>query len=404
VLQPLSIDGLRTGQAVTEHRRWGLFLLAAAVTAAAAAGVAATPNRQTGDIAALRICSHVAPLRPSSGHRYVILQAWEYRRVRAIKRRSPGTRVLVYKDMASTRDDAHRADVLPAGVGYRYANVHHPEWFLKDTNGRRVRWADWPHAWQMDVGSASYQRTWARNVASELRRRGWDGVFVDGVARTMQYPWYLDGRVLAKYPGPDDYARATTSFLSRVGPALRRRNLLAVGNINDATLPLWRQWLGYLSGASKEWWTKASRGRGAGMLTDDDWRFQMRLLQAAQARQKAFVAITYSTADDLPAMEYARASFLLFERGRRSAFAVSTGCGTEPAARYWRADVGAPRGAPVAANGIWRRKFARGLVVVNPSGTLSLTAALGGTYVKVDGSRVAAIALPPHTGLVLRTP
>jgi len=66
-----------------------------------------------------------APLRPSSGHRYVILQAWQYRLMRAIKRRPPGTKVLVYKDMASTRDDAHRADVLPTGVGYRYASRHH---------------------------------------------------------------------------------------------------------------------------------------------------------------------------------------------------------------------------------------------------------------------------------------
>jgi hypothetical protein len=404
VVQPLVIDGLRTGQAVAQHRRWGLLVLAAAVTAGTAAGVAATSGGRSADIAALRICSRAAPLAPPSGHRYVILQAWQYRLMRTIKRRSPATKVLVYKDMASTRDDAHRRDVLPTGVGYGYANAHHPEWFLKDTSGRRVDWAAWPHAWQMDVGSSSYQRAWARNVASELRRRGWDGVFVDGVARTMQYPWYLNGRVLAKYPGPDDYARATTGFLQRVGPALRRRHLLVVGNINDATLPLWRQWVGYLSGAAKEWWTKAQRGRGEGILADEDWAFQMRLLRAAQARDKAFIAITYGPADDIPAMEYARASFLLFERGRRSAFTFSTGCGAEPPVRYWREDVGAPRGAPTLAHGIWRRRFTRGLVVVNPSATVTITAGLDGTYVKPDGSRAGAVALPPHTGLVLRRP
>lgn len=402
MVQAVGIDGLRTGQAVTQHRRWGLVLLAAAVTAATAAGGAATRGGGSADIAALRICSRAAPLLPASGHRYVILQAWEYRLMRAIKRRSPATTVLVYKDMASTRDDAQRADVLPAGVGYRYANAHHPEWFLKDTSGRRVAWASWPHAWQMDVGSSSYQRAWAGNVGSELRRRGWDGVFVDGIARTMQYPWYLDGRVLAKYPGPDDYAQATTGFLRRVGPALRRRHLLVVGNINDATLPLWRQWTGYLSGASKEWWTKAGRGRGEGVLTGADWAFQMRLLRTAQARSKIFVAITYGPVDDVAAMEYARASFLLFERGRRSAFTFSTGCGPEPAVRYWRESVGAPVGRPARTHGIWRRRFTRGLVVVNPSPTLTVTAGLDGTYVKPDGSVAAAVALPPHTGLVLR--
>lgn len=64
-----------------------------------------------------------------------------------------------------------------------------------------------------------------------------------------------------------------------------------------------------------------------------------------------FAAITYSTPDDVAAMEYARAAFLLFERSRRSAFA-----------------------------------------------------SLGGTCVRSDGPPVATVALPPHTGLVLCRP
>jgi hypothetical protein len=183
-------------------------------------------------LAALRVCGSFS--RPGPGYRYVVLQTWQYGQIAAIKRSSPRTQVLVYKDMASTRDDTSRTTDISTGVAYGYADRYHPEWFLKDTGGRRVNWASWPHSWQMDIGSRSYQRTWARNVARELRRRGWDGVFVDGISRTMQYPWYLNGRVLAKYPGPNDYARATTRFLRRVGPVLRRRHLV-VGNINDAT-------------------------------------------------------------------------------------------------------------------------------------------------------------------------
>jgi hypothetical protein len=55
-------------------------------------------------------------------------------------------------------------------------------------------------------------------------------------------------------------------------------------------------------------------------------------------------------------------------------------------------------------SGVWRRKFARGLVVVNPASAVTVTASLGGTYVKSDGSRVGTVALAPHTGLVLRRP
>ena len=173
-------------------------MCAAALAIAVAAASAAWA---TGDVAALRDCGGAAaPLQPGLGYRYVILQAWKYKRIPAIKRRFPGVKVLVYKDMASTRDYAHGVDELPTGVAYDYANRRHPEWFLRDTSGHRVEWRGWPGSWQMDVGSASYQRTWARNVADELRRRHWDGVFVDGVVRTMKRPAYLGGRVLAKYP------------------------------------------------------------------------------------------------------------------------------------------------------------------------------------------------------------
>lgn len=376
--------------------------VATAAIAAFAASAAPNASPPAPGLAALRNCGTAAPLGRGVAYRYVILQSWEFRRLQAIKRRSPGTKVLVYKDMASTRDDANRPGQLPAGVGYGYANRHHPEWFLKDTSGRRVSWADWPHSWQMDVGSRSYQRTWEANVARDVRAQGWDGVFVDGIARTMQNPWYLNGRVLAKYPGPDDYARATTSFLQRVAPALRRQHLLVVGNVNDAGMALWKRWVGYLSGVSKEWWTKADAGRADGLLGGNDWMYQMHLLSAAQARKKIFIAITYGPSDDVSSMEYARASFLLFADGSRSAQTFSTGCAGEPVSRYWRESVGAPVGAASSTGAFWRRRFTNGLVVVNPSPATSVSAPLGGTYVQPDGTLVSSVLLAPHSGLVLR--
>jgi hypothetical protein len=378
-----------------------LFVFLAAATALTALSAFAGTRTPPG-LAALRICGGGPLPQPAARYRYVILQASEYRRIAAIKRRNPQIKVLVYKDIASTRDDAGRSN-LPTGVSYGYANQYHPEWFLRDTNGRRVSWASWPHSWQMDVGSRSYERAWARNVARDLRRHRWDGVFVDGISRTMQYRWYLNGRVLAKYPGSDDYARANTRFLLRVGPALRRRHLV-VGNINDAGLSLWRRWVRYLSGASKEWWTKADANRGSGMLTGADWRFQMRLLSEAEARHKIFIALAYGPADDLPAMDYARASFLLFARGGRSAFSYAPVCGREPDVARWREEIGSPRGNAARIGEAWRRDFTGGIAVVNPSSSASVTLALGASFVDPDGRVVTSVLLPPHTGLTLRRP
>jgi len=379
-----------------------LFTFLAAATAitglSASAGTTAPPG-----LAALRICGHGAPLpQPAAQYRYVVLQASDWRQIAAIRRRNPRTRILVYKDMASTRDDAGTSD-LPTGVSYAYADRYHPDWFLKDTTGRRVNWAAWPHSWQMDVGSRSYQAAWAHNVALELRRRGWDGVFVDGISRTMQYPWFLNGRVLAKYPGPDDYARATTRFLRHVGPALRRAGLV-VGNVNDADVPLWRRWIRYLSGVSKEWWTKADARGGSGLLTGAQWAYQMQLLSEAEARNKIFIAVTYGPADDTEAMDYARASFLLFARDSRSAFSYAPFCGPEPATGRWRQKVGAPRGRATRVGDAWRREFTHGIVVVNPSGTATVAVPLGAAFVGPDGTTVTSVVLPPHTGLTLHRP
>jgi Hypothetical glycosyl hydrolase family 15 len=399
VIRGVRIDHPSTGRVVTRWRVLAPFVLFAAAAALGALSAWAGSGGTSPGLAAIRICNGQLP---GDGYRYVILQAWQYRQIAVIKKRSPGTQVLVYKDMASTRDDtARRQTDLSTGVSYAYADRHHPEWFLKDTNGRRVNWADWPHSWQMDIGSRSYQRAWARNVARDLRRRGWDGVFVDGISRTMQYPWYLNGRVLAKYPGPNDYARANTAFLRRVGPALRRRHLV-VGNINDATPQLWRRWVRFTSGVSKEWWTKSSANRGAGILTGADWGYQTQLLRDAQARHKIFIAITYGPADDAPAMDYARASFLLFARGSRTAFSYSPLCGVEPSGPRWRTDVGTPRGAATQAGTVWRREFTNGLVLVNPSSASTVNVPLGGPYVQPNGSVVTTVVLAPHTGLTLR--
>ena len=185
------------------------------------------------------------------------------------------------------------------------------------------------------------------------------------------------------------YARANTRFLRRAGPALRRRGLV-VGNINDATPQLWRRWVRFTSGAAKEWWTKSNAGRGAGMLTGADWAYQMQLLREAQARRKVFIAIAYGPADDWPSMNYARASFLLFARGSRAAFSYSPLCGAEPSASAWRADVGSPSAAPTQVGPAWLRRFANGIVAVNPTSSATVTVPRGGQYVQPNGTVVSS--------------
>ena len=217
----------------------------------------------------------------------------------------------------------------------------------------------------------------------------------------MQYPGYLNGRG-SRVPGPTDYARATTRFLRRDAPALRRRHLV-VGNVNDATPRLWRRWVGYMSGAAKEWWTKASADGGSGFLTGNDWAYQMSLLREAQARHKIFLAFTCG----LRPTTLARWT----TRGRASC-SSPRGAGARSATRR-RAEVSRRRpsgvrtsarrpGPPAQVGGAWRRDFSGGVAVVNPSASATVTLPLGGSYLDPSGSVVTSVLLPPHTGLTLR--
>jgi hypothetical protein len=364
---------------------------------AACASATRTATSEQPATAALRICGNDPFPSRVADYGYVILNSWDWRRIKAIKARSPSTKVLVYKDMASTRDDAVHGGrdqaFLPSGVGYADASRHHPGWFLRDTHGSRVSWASWPHAWQMDVGNAGYERAWLGNVSRELRARGWDGVFVDGATAHPQASWALDGRVFAKYRTDAAYDRAATRFLRRVAPAIERRGRLVVANINDAELPLWRTWLRYLSGTSREWWAKSAMGPGEGLLGGAEWSGQLQRLRAAQALHKIFIAITYGTPSDQRSLLYARATFLLAENGPSSAFAYSSGCGTRAWSPSPAQQLGLPRGPAVSVGSIWRRDFSDGTVLVNPSdstATLSLAGLL-----KTLAPRTATIVKKP---------
>jgi hypothetical protein len=398
---------------VTRSRTAALALITAAVGLVGAAptgGKTTTPPAEyalSSTIGVLRTCSRdIAVTRRFAGYRYVILNAWNYGLIRRLKAQTPGVKVLVYKDMATSRADAKKNGVdnrfLPAGVGFMYASTHHPEWFLSDASGAHIAWNGWPWQWQMDVGNPAYQQAWLANVTSELKRYGWDGVLIDNANASLQYPWILNGRTIPRYPTDLDYQAATTGFLEQVGPALKKQGFLVIANMNDAPEALWERWIGLTSGAMKEWWTKDGVIPGEGFLGGSDWRHQMDLFRVAQSKHRIFLAVTETREPDSRAMRYARASFLLGWDGGPSA-SVYQICNSDP----WSADstthIGFPTTAAYQAGGVWRRGFTQGTVLVNPS-SLAVSVKLARPYLDPNGSLVTSAVLDPMTGLVLQRP
>ena len=192
------------------------------------------------------------------------------------------------------------------------------------------------------------------------------------------------------------------SFLATVGPGLTAKGILALPNIMvewpDGP-SIWSDWIRYTSGAVQEYWTKwgsASSLHFAG----PEWVYRQSFLDLTQRAGKIYLAITYAPAGDIRSMTYARASFLLDWNGGRSALLFDPGP-VDPWNDAWTIDLGAPAGAKVAAGAAWKRQFAGGIVVVNPS-TSSQTVSLGGSYTASDGSRQTSVTLAPATAAMFR--
>jgi len=384
---------------------WPITLLAVVASLAAAATARAATNPAATAIFRLS-GGDVAAASGMSRYGYVTLNAWNADRIAELKAENPGIKVLVYKDMASTRSYAVHDGVddalLPTGIGYAYASNQHPEWFLTDTTGSPMEWGSYGGHWWMDIGDPAYQQKWLDNVAAELRAQGWDGVVIDNAMADPQ--WYLAGRTIAKYPTKDEYRDATRSFLARVGPGLTSRGFLVLPNISDPTTSLWNDWIQFTSGANFEHWTKWSgAAAGSGYIDGDYWLMHADMLKATQDQGKIFLANTTSTTTtDTHTMRYARASFLLWWNGGPSALAFSVNA-TDPWSPEWTIDIGQPAGPAYQTNGTWRRDYTGGTVIANPSKTTSSTTTLETTYQTPEGTSTTQITLQPTSGIILRS-
>lgn len=100
-------------------------------------------------------------------------------------------------------------------------------------------------------------------------------------------------------------------------------------------------------------------------------------------------------------LQYALASFLLAANNTHSFFgfesALAPGALDTPLNSI---QIGTPVGGAINQNGVYQRRFTRGLVLVNP-GSEAHAFALSRTFADFSGTRFTSVNLLPHTGLIL---
>ncbi|HEX3239259.1 MAG TPA: putative glycoside hydrolase [Solirubrobacterales bacterium] len=329
---------------------------------------------------------------------YVILQAWETQKLHSLKAANPNVKVLVYKNLAFSAElpDSHNGG-SPSGVLYSEAP---DSWFLKNGSGQRFTSEGFGWLWAMDIGNADYQRAWADNVIAEMNSEGWDGVFLDDSNATMKYHYPV--AEVAKYPSDATYSAAMGSALAYIGPKIRAAGKLAVPNFAAwvEAPTVYNSWLQYVDGALDEMFCKWGRGDGEGYRREPEWNLQLKEAKFAAAQGKDFIAYTQGAPGETQAARFGYATVLLASNGNAS-YAFTPEYATE----NWMPEYEYALGAPLAAesrdsNGVHRRAFANGLVLVNPTSSIQ-SADFEGTYSGSGLTNATAATLAPHSALVL---
>jgi Hypothetical glycosyl hydrolase family 15 len=329
--------------------------------------------------------------------RVVILQGEQAPLMRRLKARNPALRVLLYRDLSGmVRRD--RSGSVAAGVATQDAR---PEWFLRNTRGRRFTFRDYSWIWAADVGNTAYQRVWANNVTRELRAEGWDGVLIDDANTSIEY--HYDVARVAKYPTDAAYQAATASALAVIGARVRASGKLAIANIGG-----WKDrpevatgWLRLVDGAMNEMLVKTgATGAYDSYDGDDYWERQLQAIKDTQGQGKWFLGVSHSRARDAAAARYGYATVLLGASGR-AVFALQADYTNEPWFDEYDYALGVPLGPETReSSGVHRRTFSTGLVLVNPTPEPAYVQ-FGGLYSGSGLNRTTAATLRPRSALVL---
>jgi hypothetical protein len=327
---------------------------------------------------------------------------------RALRRRNRGFLVLHYRLGIGSGP-------VPFRIGDRWASdfanvTKHEGWFWHQ-GGRRVHQTQWD--WYLMNPDSGWRRYWAGRVLREARLLGDDGVFAD----SLSVPQYLGAD---SYDPPLQYFKGERAWTRRVNRFMRFENR-ALGR---------RLWLipnagSWITTRDRTDYSLADGVMIEGFAPPVDWELQMDRVLSLARRGRVVIAQAYPDPADLLARGYVMASYLL-TKGRHSFVNMTSGIAPqwypEYGVRLGRPRAGLPRrvAALRTRTGVYVRRYARGLVAVNPDdaprrlvlarpmrlvtphggGQLDShagTAGMGLTSRRVSGS----LELPAHSGALL---
>jgi hypothetical protein len=287
----------------------------------------------------------------------------------------------------------------------------HPDWILKDSSGNKLFipygcYGGTCPQYAADIGSSAWRQYFISKVQS-LIAKGYKGVFVDDVDMDINVGNGNGQDVAPVDPRTGQLMTDTVwksyfaDFMEQLRAALPGVEIVhnavwfAGGGLHDASNP-------YIAREMKAAdYIDIERGLNDGGLTGGTGTWSVYALMRYVDRVHSYGAhvLYQSYATDVASAEYNLAGYLLTNDG--GDMVSTTGLGLPDS--WWSGydtNIGDALGARYLWNGVWRRDFTGGFVLLNEPGSTTKTFDLGGTFKNTSGQSVTSVTLGAARGAV----
>lgn len=293
-------------------------------------------------------------------------------------------------------------------------------WWLRDTRGNRKQWTPNFRAWDINITEWAKPDGNGERYPEWLAKKDYETFFKSVPEFDL---WYFDlaiSRPAVEAADWDGDGRDDSKNDPRIAAAYRRAQVahweaarrlhptaLFIGNSDDVSSP---EYSGKLQGVFME----AVIGKSYSTERWKGWEGVMTRYRSAMRHTAAPHIVGFNVhgkKDDYQRLRYGLTSCLL-DDGYFTYTDEEVGYRSVPWFDEYEADLGMPVESPVMApgsDGIYRRRFERGMVLVNP-GALSKNVAIESGYRRIngqqaptvnDGTPVTSISLQGKDGIIL---
>lgn len=311
---------------------------------------------------------------------------------RALRRINPNFLVLHYK--LAIWQSAPNVPYIVDGTHWSndFPEVNrHESWFWHTPDGRRVA-SDKDRKLLMNIADPGFRAYWKDVLVKQVEAGEYDGVFFDSASPAL-LPFEarspIDPRLTGRgarqnlFPelGNKSWTTAWADWMIDLDAHMARRGIPVIPNV----------------GALVTTWDNTNYSVAAGAFLEqfaepgfdpDDWTDATNQTLSLVAKDRIIILQNYlKTPNEVARRKYLLANYLLV-KGRRTYLAYFANNNTMDWYPEWELDLGAARttGTTVrdlAWQGVYRRDFARGIVLVNPTGS-SVDVTFEGTLKRVD--------------------